>query len=398
MGGLFHPRAFAGFGPDRLALISGATPLARIHGRPSHLRDGLRQSCPRLPGVYGMVNRRGELIYVGKAKSLRSRLLCYFRPASRDPKAGRVLEQTRAIVWEVAANEFAALLRELELIRRWQPRLNVVGQPQRRRRTFVCLGRRPAPYAFLARKPPSGALAVFGPVFSGGQAREAVRRLNDWYGLRDCSQKQTMAFADQGDLFPEPRSAGCLRYELGTCIGPCAAACSRDEYLQRVHAARAFLKGNDSVPLDSLTRDMQAAAIASQYERAAAIRDKLTPLQWLHERLRHLDQARDKHTFVYPLMGADGAETWYLIRRGWVATAIAAPRDGESAQTANAALEATFGPAHPWVGATPSAEIDGVLLVSAWFRRHAAERDRTLSPSAARERCAALAWSGAAIS
>src|ERR1700731_1903084 len=117
-------------------------PLEAIHGhRPSRLREKVRKRCPRKPGVYGMVDATGELIYVGKAKCLRSRLLSYFRPNSRDPKAGRILGQTRTLVWEPAPNEFAALLRELELIRRWRPRCNVQGQPTRYRRTYVCVGR-----------------------------------------------------------------------------------------------------------------------------------------------------------------------------------------------------------------------------------------------------------------
>src|SRR5205823_6722999 len=137
----------------------------------------------------------GELVYVGKAKSLRSRLLSYFRPNSRDPKAGRILEVTRLIAWEPAADEFAALLRELELIRRWQPRFNVQGQPRRWRRAYVCVGRRPAPYVFLAGRPPATAFALFGPVPAGRQAREGVRRVNDWFRLRDCPQAQAMVFA-----------------------------------------------------------------------------------------------------------------------------------------------------------------------------------------------------------
>src|SRR5262249_53699103 len=162
-----------------------------------------------------MVDARGELIYVGKAKCLRSRLLSYFRPHSRDPKAGKIVAQTRQLAWEPAASEFAALLRELELIRRWQPRWNVAGQPKRLRRGSVCVGRRPAPYVFLARQPPATAQSCSGPVPLGETAREAVRRLNDLYRLRDCPQAQTMSFRDQGELFPEERSAGCLRYEIG---------------------------------------------------------------------------------------------------------------------------------------------------------------------------------------
>src|SRR5262249_3276542 len=201
------------------------------------LRPLVRQQCPKRPGVYGMIDEFGDLIYIGKAKCLRNRLLTYFRRHSRDPKAGRILLPSRAIVWEVCRDEFASLHRELELIRRWRPRFNVQGQPDGRRRTYVCLGRRPAPYAFLSRRPPAGVLASFGPIPAGRRASEAVRRLNDCFQLRDCTQSQELFFADQGELFPVLRSAGCLRYEIGTCLGPCVGATSRRSYGERVKEA-----------------------------------------------------------------------------------------------------------------------------------------------------------------
>jgi len=167
-----------------------------------------------------MIDAAGELIYVGKAKSLRARLLGYFRPKSRDEKAGKIIKETRRLVWELAGSEFAALLRELELIRRWQPRFNVQGQPRRHRRCYVCIGRRPAAYAFVAATPPSTAAASFGPVPGPRKARESARRLNDWFRLRDCPQKQTMVFADQGELFPLVRAPGCIRHDIGQCLAP----------------------------------------------------------------------------------------------------------------------------------------------------------------------------------
>ena len=135
MHGLFAGRAFTHFGPARLD--SGPDPpVYHVQGRRvGELRSHVRRDCPRCPGVYGMVDAAGQLMYIGKAKCLRARLLSYFRPQSRDPKAGRILAHTGTIVWEHAPSEFAALLRELELIRRWRPPFNVQGQPRRGRRS-----------------------------------------------------------------------------------------------------------------------------------------------------------------------------------------------------------------------------------------------------------------------
>ncbi|HEY1381116.1 MAG TPA: GIY-YIG nuclease family protein, partial [Gemmataceae bacterium] len=245
MSGLFPDRRFAGFGPSRFDPAPVPSPLHFVLARqPGALRQRLRAKCPRRPGVYGMVDGRGSLIYVGKAKCLRTRLLSYFRTGTRDAKAGRIIDHTRAIVWEHAPTEFAALLRELELIRRWKPAYNVQGVPGHRRATYICLGRNPAAYLFATRQPPADAAAVYGPLHGGRKVADAVRRLNDLFRLRDCDQSQKMHFADQADLFPVLRPAGCLRFDIGTCSGPCAGNVTRAAYGRQTRAARAFLDGS----------------------------------------------------------------------------------------------------------------------------------------------------------
>jgi excinuclease ABC subunit C len=376
MNGLFRRDAFTGFGPHGLATGQEATLLLTRAKRGGHLRHAVRRDCPRLPGVYGMIDAAGELIYVGKAKSLRSRLLGYFRP-SRDEKAARIVREARGLTWESAANEFGALLRELELIRRHQPRFNVIGQPRRHRRCYICIGRRPAPYAYLATKAPTAALAVFGPVPGMRRTREAVRRLNDWFRLRDCPQKQTMVFAGQAELFPLVRAPGCIRHEIGHCLAPCAANCTRRDYAFHVEAALDFLNGRDRSPLEILEREMNAASVALQFERAAILRDRLDSLTWL---ARHLERLRHavRQSFVYPVAGIDGGETWYLIRHGLVRAAVNAPVDRPGRSWARRQMEEVYRSERAVTELPAADEIDGVLLVAAWFRRHHEERERVI--------------------
>ena len=384
MEGLFPCRAFVDFGPNSLGPGSEPAPLESIAaGRSAILRARLREQCPRRPGVYGMLTDKQELIYIGKAKSLRARLLSYFRPKSRDPKAGRILKHTSTIVWEYAASEFAALLRELELIRRWRPGFNVQGQPGRRQPAYVCLGRPPAPQAFLARFPPAGVLASFGPVRAGWRVREAVRRLNDWFKLRDCPQAQEMVFADQQELFPIDRAAGCLRYEIGTCLGPCLGVCARRDYMAQVRAAQRFLNGKDLSPLEVLERQMKAAAAALAFEQAAAVRDKLDSLRWLYERLGDLRRARDRQSFVYPVQGYDGEDIWYLVRAGRVMAALPAPKDAAELRLRKRVIRKTYQKKMVSAETATVDEIDGVLLVAAWFRRHPLEQDHVILPDEA---------------
>jgi excinuclease ABC subunit C len=185
-----------------------------------------------------------------------------------------------------------------------------------------------------------------------------------------------MVFADQQELFPMLLAPGCLRHDIGNCLGPCAAACSQIDYAGYVRAAVAFLEGKDSSPLEMLERDMTAAAAALQYERAAALRDRLDPLRWLSD---HLGQVREaaRPSFVYPV-----GEVLYLIHGGTVRAALPAPHDDAGRRVAAAVLQAVYGKEIP-AGPPTLEEIDGVLLVASWFRRHAAERQRTLDPAAA---------------
>jgi excinuclease ABC subunit C len=374
--GLFRREPFQQFGPCALDPEGHVRPVVGVRGKRARtLRAGVRRDVPRLPGVYGMIDPNGDLIYVGKAKSLRSRLLSYFRPNSRDDKAEKIIRDACRVVWEVAPSEFSALLRELELIRRFQPRFNVQGMPRRHRLCYVVVGRRPAPYAYVVTKPPRSALGCFGPFPGLGRTREAVRRLNDWYRLRDCPQAQTMVFADQAELFPADRTPGCLRHDIGHCLAPCAAACSRKDYAFHVQAALDFLRGHDVTPLEQLDRAMTEAAAALEFERAAILRDRLDALDWLNTHLERLRQAVT-HSFVYPVEGHDGTTMHYLIRHGIVRAAVPAVTDEvlDAVYRGNAA------------GPPGLDEIDSVLLVAGWFRRNRSERKRVVDLVAARAR------------
>jgi len=320
---------------------------------------------------------------VGKSKCLRARLLSYFRSKSRDAKAGRIVAQAKYIIWEYAASEFAALLRELELIRRWRPRCNVHGQPLRRRLAYVCLAGSPAPYVCLRRRPSSKVLARFGPISAGLRALEAVRRLNDVFQLRDCPQPQDMIFAGDRNLFPGDLAPGCLRHEIGTCLGPCAAACSRSAYRERVGAARAFLERRDDSNLTRLEEDMAAAALALQFERAAVLRDQLESLRWLAEKLDYLNDVRARYSFVYPVRGHGGEKCWYLIHGGRTLAVLAEPQSREERQAAVKLLETIYVKESAAQTLESYEHIDGMLVVTSWFRKRPKEWQKILKPDKA---------------
>lgn len=387
MDGLYQEGRFAGFGPNRFDPLAEPNSVQFIQGRTTQaLRGCIRRQLPRRPGIYAMLDPAGRLIYVGKAKCLRGRLLSYFRPKSRDPKAGRILSHTRTLVWEPAPSEFAALLRELDLIQTHRPLYNVQGQPGHHRAVYMVLGRRPAPYLFLSRQPPRQAIAIYGPLRGRRALAEAVRRVNDWFRLRDCAQSQPIHFADQPELFPLLVPDGCLRHEIKTCCGPCAGHVSRQSYSRHVRAARAFLDGSAVQPLKDLERDMRAAAMAQEYERAAGLRDKLESLQGLQDRLAWLQRARIEHSFVYPVVGIDGSVLWYLIHRGRAQAVVPQPHNGPTARAAREVIETIY-PSRATAMLVNEDRLDTILLVAGWFRRYPEERCRVLAPAAALARC-----------
>lgn len=395
MNPLFLQDVFRDFGPLELCPNEPTPSLVPVPGATTvQLRKQVGLLAPRKPGVYGMLDAQGVLHYVGKAKNLRNRLLSYFRTASRPSKATRMIRLTRTIVWEVWPREFSALLRELELIRRWRPRFNVVGQPLPFRHGYLCLGRAPAPYLFLTRQVPRTAQASFGPVPMSHKMHAAVRMLNDCFKLRDCPQATDIFFPEQGELFPVVHPVGCLRYDLGTCLAPCTGTCSQRSYSSHARKAATFLAGKDLSLMDQLRAEMADAAQTQRYERAASLRDKIDVLDWLVERLQRLEQIRAELSVIYPVEGPGDCTWWYLLHGGRPLIMMRAPRKRDEAAEAARVLDRLYcRNDHPRLSDSYE-HMDGMLLVSAWFRKFPRERKKAISPAKAIERCRQLASPG----
>jgi excinuclease ABC subunit C len=370
---------FDAFGPTRF--LPNRAP--RLHTLPldadrKTLRRRLRASCASAPGIYGMLDAGGQLIYVGKSKALLSRLRTYLGSGQDDEaKHKRIIARTERLVWEVWPHEFPALLRELELIVRWRPRFNVQGQPGRARYAWLCLRRSSAPGVELSPQPLPGRFTI-GPFTQLASLREAVRAVNDAFALRDCPQKTPMYFADQSHLFPIEHPAGCLRAELETCLAPCVGRCTQRQYAEQVQRVEAFLRGTDRSLLTELEATMHSAASSRSYEQAALARDRWAALSHLAERLNRLADVRRNYTFVYPLSGKRKREVWYLVRNGQVLGAVRAPTCPRTAAQAADGLAVLSREEIP-----RASQPDVSVLVSSWFGAHPEELDRTIDlPSA----------------
>lgn len=372
-----------GFGDDPLCPHPPRL-LQRVgHRTRLQLQRQVAEACPAVPGVYGMLDRAGDLVYVGKSKSLRHRVMSYFTSSSRQEKAGRIIEVTRAVQWETQPSEFAALLREQQLIRRFRPRWNVQEMPNRLRPVYLCLGRAPAVYFFTATTPPKDLVSCEGPFYGAGRMSRAVDSLNQFFKLRDCSQKTAFHFSDQLSLFELAHRPGCLRYETGTCLGPCAGACTRAAYDAQVTAAQSFLDAFNDEPIATIRDSMEAAAANRQYELAARRLKDWSALDYLYRKLVYLAEVRRSHSFVYPVRGFDGSDTWYLIRAGEVTESIVAPKCSKSYAAVRERLRVWDAQVQNSFDRGTGRYSHTLNLVASWFRKNRSELEKSFAPAAA---------------
>jgi excinuclease ABC subunit C len=343
------------------------------------MRAHVRDTAVDRPGVYRMIAADGEIVYVGKSKRIRTRLLSYFRCAFPEEKGARILRDAERIEWEYMPSEFAALLGELRLIKRFRPRFNVAMKRDGRNYCFIKITKAPAPKLLVVRGPGADDSAIYyGPFMGASGVADAVRELNDVLGLRDCAADQRMNFADQPELFDLfPRTPGCIRFEVKKCLGPCVGGCTVQQYDERIGLARAFLDGTDDGPIEHLRREMEAASERLEYERAGTLRDKLKRLEALRGQFARLRFAIETLSFVYTVPGQDADDRVYLIRRGRVRAETSVPRDPASAGTLLRLIDDVFTPAERDSGQIPTHEIDELLLLSSWFRRFPDELERT---------------------
>jgi excinuclease ABC subunit C len=343
------------------------------------MRSTVRAGATNRPGVYRMLSGDGEIVYVGKSKQVRSRLLSYFRGSYPEDKGARIIREASAIDWEYTPSEFAALLHELRSIKRWRPRFNVRMKRDAQHYAFIKVSRAPAPKLQVVRGAGTDDGGVYyGPYVGAHRVNDAIRELNDVLGLRDCSRDVKIHFADQRELFQlTPRTPGCIRHEIRKCLGPCVGGCTAGEYDAQLAAAREFLDGTSDGPLESLRSQMADLAERMEFERAGVMRDKLRRLEALREQLERMRFAVETLSFVYTVSGHDGDDRCYLIRRGRVRDECPAPTTAAGRRALAARVREVFTPPERDSAAVATPEIDELLLLSSWFRRFPDELART---------------------
>jgi len=227
---------------------------------------------PHKPGVYLMKDRFGTVIYAGKARDLRKRLSQYFHPSRRlgwDLKFTALIEAIHDFDVHVVRNEPEALLLEGKLIKEFHPRYNVSFRDDKRFLLLKVNLNDPIPRFTLTRLKQEDGARYFGPFANSGALRNTLTLVRRQFNLRGCRP-----------LTPsEPDYRHCLYGHLKFCTAPCIGNVTRDQYLQQVLAACEFLDGECEEMQAQLEGEMQKAAVAQDYEKAASIRDALADLK-----------------------------------------------------------------------------------------------------------------------
>jgi excinuclease ABC subunit C len=308
---------------------------------------------------------------------LRTRLLSYFR-GDRGDKATEILSAATRIEWEYQPSEFASLLRELNLIRQHRPWFNVQHKLERSV-CFIRITTDPAPCLQLATRAANDGSLYYGPYRGRELVRGLLRELSDVLQLRDCAPATPLRFADQIDLFdfePVPR---CVRADLGKCLAPCAARCTRAGYAARVAEARRFIEGARDRPIQLLNQRMQQAAERMQFEYAATLRDRVLRLEGARAELVELRRSIEALTFVYLVPGHRAEDRVYVIRRGVVLLDRPAPRCAEEESSLWESATDVFRRRESAVAVDP-AKVSEMLLLDRWFRLRPDELTRTITP------------------
>src|SRR5262247_2416993 len=243
--------------------LAGAGPLAA--GRAVIANHA--KLAPSSPGVYRMIDAKGDVLYVGKAKNIRKRIIAYGRPTGYDPRIERMIAATAALEFVSTATETEALLLEANLIKRLRPRFNVLLRDDKSFPYILITADHWAPQILKHRGARTRQGNYYGPFASVWAANRTIPALQRAFLLRSCS-----------DPFFESRTRPCLLYQIKRCSGPCTREIDFADYGKLVREANAFLSGKSQAVKDALAAEMENASAALEFERAAIYRDRLAAL------------------------------------------------------------------------------------------------------------------------
>lgn len=268
-------------------------------------------SLPESPGVYRYYDAEGNLIYIGKAKSLKKRVSSYFTKNHYENRKTAVLVSRIAdIQFTLVDSELDALLLENSLIKKFQPKFNV-NLKDDKTYPFICVKAERFPRIFTTRKVIKDGSDYFGPYASGPMMHTILDLIKSLYPIRNCNLVLSESNIQSGKF------RACLEYQIGNCKAPCIAAQTEEEYLHDIKEIKSILKGNLSEAIQHLKQNMQEAAAELKFEEAASIKKKLDILETYRSKSTIVNQSihdvdvfslvsDDRYAFVNYLKVANG--------------------------------------------------------------------------------------------
>jgi len=257
-----------------------------------------------LPGVYRMLDERGEVLYVGKARNLKQRVSSYFRETQSSVKTRGLVARIRAVEITVTHTETEALILESTLIKQHKPRYNILlrddkGYP------YIHASAGDFPRLTLHRGAKRAPGRYFGPYPNAQAARDTLNLLQKIFRLRSCE-----------DSFFQARGRPCLQYQIQRCTAPCVGLVERDSYQRQLRDAIGFLEGRSGQVIDDLVQRMENAATALRFEEAALRRDQIAELRQVQQRQHVEGESGDLDVVACAARGGVACVQVFVFRDG----------------------------------------------------------------------------------
>ena len=231
------------------------------------------KNIPTSPGVYRFTNENKDIIYIGKAKNLRSRVRSYFQKGkSQSPKNLTMVRHIRGLEWIVVRSEVEALLTEANLIKQHSPRYNVMMKDDKSF-PFIRITHEPFPQVLLTRKVVKDGSSYFGPFTDVHRLRTTLKALHKVFPIRSCS------FYLDKQVITEKKVKLCLDYHIRKCEGPCEGLVSREHYQNMIDRIKQFMRGKTKEMTDYIMGQMRRSSAQMHYEEAAMYRDQLQAIR-----------------------------------------------------------------------------------------------------------------------
>ena len=262
---------------------------------------------PDQPGVYLYRDGKQQVLYVGKAASLKSRVRSYFQESRpRDPKTDALVRQVRDLEYIVTDNELEALMLEANLVRKHRPRYNIILRDDKHYPFLKLTTNEPFPRLVVARRVQRDGAQYYGPFYPATAMRETLRLTRQLFPLRTCS------ITIDGSL-----ERPCIQYAIHRCNAPCTGWETREGYARTVQDVMHFLEGRDEELARRLTREMEEAAAELKFERASVLRDQIQSLNKVRERQKIISTDDvDQDVVGVVRQGSDACVELFFVRKG----------------------------------------------------------------------------------